>query len=364
MRHAAPRSKVIEMKQIEKRKADHIQVTMEERVVQEHNHWDDVRLIHNSLPEVDLEGIDTSITLFGKRLDMPLIITAITGGFKQAEKINFNLAEACAEMRIGLGVGSQRAGLEKVEPRSYTVLRDHDIPLRIGNVGAPQLVAQRKKRPFTMDQVRQAMEMVDADVMAVHLNYLQEVAQPEGDTQAVGCLDRVREVAREVPTIAKETGAGISRDVAMRLKGTGIIGMDISGVSGTSFAAVEMYRAQKAGDKKCASLGQMFYDWGIPAPASLLEANVGLPIIASGGMTNGLHIAASIAMGAKCGGMARAILPAALESPQAVKDKLLQIKDELRVAMFLTGASDVRSLALKDFVLLGSTNEWVEQRKV
>lgn len=352
------------MNQIERRKADHVQVSLEERVVQDHNHWDDVRLVHDSLPEVDLESIDTSITLFGKRLDMPLVVTAITGGFKQAEKINGNLAEACADMRIGLGVGSQRAGLEKIEPGSYTVLRDHDIPLRIGNVGAPQLVAQRRKAPFTIDQVRQAMEMVHADVMAVHLNYLQEVAQPEGDTQAAGCLDRIRDVAREVPTIAKETGAGISREVAMRLKGTGIVGMDISGVSGTSFAAVEMHRARKVGDKRCAALGKLFYDWGIPAPASVLEANVGLPIIASGGMANGLHIATSIALGAKCGGMAGSILPAALESAQAVKDRLLQIKDELRVAMFLTGASDVRSLGRKEYVLLGSTREWVEQRKV
>lgn len=350
------------MKDIERRKADHIQVTLDKNVCPAHNHWDDIKLVHDSLPEVDLEEVDTSTMLFGRKLDMPLVVTAITGGFKRAGTINRNLAEACAEMRVGLGVGSERAGIENGDDGSYSVLKDYDVPLRIGNIGAPQLIPQKRKKAFTMDQVRTAREMVDAHVMAIHLNYLQEVAQPEGDTNAAGCLSHIREVAREMPTIVKETGAGISRRTAERLKGTGIVGMDVSGVSGTSFAAVEMYRAMEMKDERCAAIGKIFFDWGIPAPASVLEANVGLPLIASGGMLNGLHLASGIVLGAASGGMARALLPAAMESTEAVKAKLVQIKDELKVAMFLTGSEDVRSLAGREHLITGITKEWLEQR--
>ncbi|HSV41959.1 MAG TPA: type 2 isopentenyl-diphosphate Delta-isomerase [Methanomassiliicoccales archaeon] len=351
------------MSQIERRKADHIKVTLEGNVTPGHNNWDDVKLIHDSLPEVDLDAIDTSVTMFGRRLDFPLIVTAITGGFGPAEKINRNLAEACAELRIGMGVGSQRAALEKGEEASYQVMRDYDIPLRIGNVGAPQLVKQRGKSPFTKDEARKAMDMVQADVLAIHLNFLQEAAQPEGDVNAIGCLDAIRGLAREMPILIKETGAGISRETAMRLKGTGVAGLDVSGVSGTSFALVEMYRAKQISDSRCESIGKLFGDWGIPAPAAVLESKVGLPMVASGGMTNGLHLASAIVLGADCGGVARAVLKEATESAQAVKSRLLQIKEELKVAMFLTGSKDLRALARKDYVLMGPTREWMDQRR-
>ncbi|MFA5313233.1 MAG: type 2 isopentenyl-diphosphate Delta-isomerase [Methanomassiliicoccales archaeon] len=351
------------MKNIERRKADHIRVSLEENVVQAHNNWDDVKLVHSSLPEVDLDDIDTSIMLFRKRLSMPLIVTAITGGFKDAERINRNLAEACADMNVGLGIGSQRAGIEEGCDPSYTVLKDFDVPLRIGNVGAPQLIPQKRKKAFSVDQVKKAMEMVDADVMAVHLNYLQEAAQPGGDMRAEGVLDAIRGIAREVPSIVKETGAGISRETAIRLKGTGIIGMDISGLSGTSFASVEMHRAKQIGDVRCEAIGRLFSNWGVPAPVSVVEADVGLPIIASGGIINGLHIASSVVLGASCAGIARAILPAAMRSAEAVKEQLTQIGDELKVAMFLTGSKDITALASKDCVLTGETKEWIDQRE-
>lgn len=351
------------MKNIERRKADHIQVTLEENVAQDRNNWDDIKLIHCSLPEIDYDDIDTSIMLFRKKLAMPLIVTAITGGFKDAERINRNLAEACAEMRVGLGVGSERAGIEEGNGSSYTVLKDYDVPLRIGNVGAPQLVPQKRKKAFTIDQVKKAMDMVDADVMAIHLNYLQETAQPGGDMRAGGVLEAIRKVAREVPSIVKETGAGISRETAVRLKGTGIIGMDISGVSGTSFASVEMHRAKKIGDARCEAIGRLFSSWGVPAPVSVIEADVGLPIIASGGITNGLHVASSIVLGASCAGMARAVLPAAMESADAVKKVLAQVSDELKAAMFLTGSKDIAALASRDCILTGVTKEWIDQRE-
>lgn len=350
------------MKQIEKRKSDHIEIALEEQVCCGYRYWDDVKLTHCALPEVDMSEIDTSCRLFGKKLAFPLIVTAITGGYSKAEKINKNLAEACQKLQIGMGVGSERAAVENGVDASYSVLKDYDVPLMIGNVGAPQLIKQNRKKAFSVDQVEQAMDMIDADVMAIHLNFLQEVAQPEGDTNSKGCLDAIRTVARKVPSIVKETGAGISREVAVKLKGSGIIGMDISGAGGTSFSSVERFRAERAGDMRCAAIGRLFSDWGIPAPASVLQANVGLPIIASGGVEDGLQVAKALALGAKCGGIARGVLKEAMISPKAVEDKLILIREELRAAMFLTGSANVASLSSKDCIVTGKTAEWISQK--
>jgi len=350
------------LKQIEKRKADHIEIALEENVCGGYRYWDDVKMVHCALPEVDMSEIDTSCEIFGRKLAFPLIVTAITGGYPKAEKINSNLAEACQELQIGMGVGSERAAVENGADASYTILKEYDVPLRIGNVGAPQLIRQNRKKAFTMDQVKQAMEIIEADVMAIHLNFLQEVAQPEGDTNAKGCLEAIRKVAQEVPSIVKETGAGISHDVAMKLKGSGIIGMDISGTGGTSFSAVERFRAERLGDARCADIGKVFSDWGIPAPASVLEANVGLPIIASGGLEDGLQVAKALALGASCGGIARGVLKEALISPKAVEERLILIREELRAAMFLTGSANVASLSSKDCIVTGKTAEWIGQK--
>jgi isopentenyl-diphosphate Delta-isomerase len=347
------------MRQIERRKADHIEVALKEDISTGYNYWDDVKLVHCSLPEVDLEEVDTSVTLFGRKLSFPLIVTAITGGYPKAKRINENLAAACAELRIGMGVGSQRAGLEHGDDGSYKVLKDYDVPLRIGNVGAPQLIAQKGKAPYDADALRSAMEMTGAHLLAVHLNYLQEVVQPEGDTRAKGCVDAIRSAAKEFPLIAKETGAGISKDVAQRLKGIGVRGIDVAGTGGTSFSAVEKHRALKAEDMRSAMLGDTFHDWGIPAPVSVVWANVGIPVVASGGVMDGLQVAKGVALGASCAGMARAVLAEALESRQKVLERLRLVQAEIRTAMFLTGSKDVTSLGKQRYVLTGETRQWL-----
>jgi isopentenyl-diphosphate delta-isomerase len=349
------------MRQIERRKADHIEVALKEEVSTGYNYWDDVKLVHCSLPEVDLEEVDTSVKLFGRKLSFPLIVTAITGGYPKAKRINENLAAACAELQIGMGVGSQRAGLEHGDDGSYKVLKDYDVPLRIGNVGAPQLIAQKGMAPYDAEALRSAMEMTGAHLLAVHLNFLQEVVQPEGDTRAKGCMDAVRAAAKEFPLIAKETGAGISQDVAMRLKGIGVRGLDVAGTGGTSFSAVEKHRALKAEDMRSAMLGDTFHEWGIPAPVSVVWAGVGIPVIASGGVMDGLQVAKGIALGASCAGMARAVLAEALESKQKVVERLGLVQAELRAAMFLTGSKDVGTLGKRRCILTGETREWLSQ---
>jgi isopentenyl-diphosphate delta-isomerase len=346
---------MVRMRQIERRKIDHIEVALKQDVASAHNHWNDVKLVHCSLPEIDLDDVDTSCVLFGRKLSFPLIVTAITGGYPNAVKINRNLAEACAELQIGLGIGSQRAGVQHGDDGSYGVLKDHDIPLRIGNLGAPQLIKQRTKAKFDEDAIRKAMEMIDAHLLAIHLNFLQEIVQPEGDTRAKGCLDAMRDAAKQYPLIAKETGAGISRDIALRLKGIGMRGLDVSGTGGTSFSAIERHRAQKVGDARCAALGGTFGDWGIPAPVSTVW------VIASGGIGDGLQVAKGMALGASCAGAAMAVLPEALVSAKKVKEKLRIMQAEFRTAMFLMGAKKVSELAGKRYILVGETKEWLSQ---
>ncbi len=348
------------MTPIKERKADHIDICLNERVAPGYCYWDDIRLIHNALPEVDADDIDTTVDVMGHKVEFPLMVTAITGGFSNAKRINSNIAKACSELGIGMGVGSERAGINGIDPESYSVIKDYDLPLVIGNVGAPQLVKQKSKDMFTMEDIGAAKDLINADFMAIHLNFLQEVIQPEGDTNGKGCYEAIRDVAQEYPTIVKETGAGISSDVAMRLKGTGIHGMDIAGMGGTSFSAVELHRAMKAGDDIRSAMGETFLDWGIPAPVSLLEARNGLPLIASGGILDGTHVAASIAMGATCAGVANSILREAIDSAEAVKQKLTLIEEELRAAMMLTGSANIGQLSKTRYVILGESKEWLE----
>ena len=348
------------MSRIENRKADHINICLTKNVTPGYRYWDDIKLIHEALPEVDYDEIDTTVNVLGKELSFPLIINAITGGFKGAEEINSNIAEACADMGVGMGVGSERAAIEGTNLRSYEVVKDYDVPLMIGNVGAPQLIRQKKKDAFTDDDIARAMDAVDADYMAIHLNYLQEAVQPEGDMNSKGCFDRIRDLARKFPIIAKETGAGITPFTAKVLGSVGVEAIDIGGMGGTSFAAIEMYREMEADDSIKCRLGSTFFDWGIPSTVCLETMESEVPVIASGGITTGLDIARAIAMGACCAGASMAVLEAATESPDAVKEVISMMKAEFKTAMMLTGCSDVSELRNADYIILGETKQWLE----
>lgn len=347
------------MKGIDARKADHINICLNERVEPGYNYWNDVRLIHEALPEVDYDDIDTRTNVLGRVLEFPFIVTAITGGFDGAERINSNIAQACAELGIGMGTGSERAGIDGVDERSYSVIKDFDVPLVIGNIGAPQLIAQRNKRAYGGEDVEKAIELIDADYIALHLNFLQEVVQPEGDTRSEGCLDAIRRIACEYPTIIKETGAGISSGTVSKLEGYGIKAIDLAGMGGTSFSAVELYRAREENDAVRTRIGETFFDWGIPTPVALESTDSTLPLIASGGVRTGLDVARAIAMGASCVGAANLVLSEAMDSAEAVKRKLIIIREELKAAMMLTGSSNIKELSQRRYVLLGQTEQWI-----
>lgn len=334
------------MATIQERKADHLRINLERDVKASRNPWDDIRLRHNALPEIARAEVDLRLELFGRRLSAPVIISGMTGGAPEAKVVNRNLAHAAAQLGLAMGVGSQRAALVQpdLEP-TYSCVRDFEVPLRLANIGIPQLIEWGEKRAF--DMARKCVEMVDAHVLAVHLNFLQEAVQPEGDTNARGGLHAITNLAKvfRVPLLVKETGAGIGEPVARALMRTGIKGIDVGGWGGTSFSAVEVYRAEKQQDELRARLGTTFWDWGLPTPLALKEVadavDGKIHVIATGGIRNGLDAAKALALGADAVGVAGAILPAAAHSPEATIKELKFFLEEVRTALFLGGCSNL-----------------------
>jgi len=338
------------MNQTEVRKDEHVRISLEENVAAHHNYWDDIKLIHNALPEINKEEIDLSTKLFGKKMGAPLIISGMTGGYPKAKDINENLVAAAEKFQIGMGVGSQRSALETPElTDTYSVVKEYDIPLRFANIGASQIVLWGRQK--TLDNAQKMIDMIDANVFIVCLNFLQEVVQFEGEAQAKGCYNAIKELAEDLdlPLVVKESGAGISFDVASRLSKTKISGIDVGGAGGTSFAAIEHYRAKMIDDRLHERGGKTFWDWGIPTPTSILEVGDAtdwkLPIIATGGIRNGLDAAKALSLGANCVGMAHTLLKPANKDKNSTIFEVDAIIKELRATMFLVGADKVSKMA-------------------
>lgn len=355
------------MEDIPARKADHIDITTQRPVTAAISPgWDDIHLVHRSLPEIDLDAVGLGACVFGHEFRAPLVIASMTGGHPRAEEINRLLARAAHEFGLGMGVGSQRAAIRHPELLpTYTIARQ-EAPdaFLIANVGAPQLIDQDSGPALTLEQVAELVSVMGADALAIHLNYLQEVVQPGGDTRARGCLDAIRLVASglSVPAIAKETGAGISRPQALALKDAGVAGLDVGGAGGTSFALVESLRAAQRELGAAARLGEAMGDWGLPTAVSVVQSvGIGLPVIATGGIRSGLDAAKALALGAELVGVARPMLSAALEGYEALRSYVAELLHALRVALFLTGAATVAELRLRERVVTGATAEWLRQ---
>ncbi|MGA1792745.1 MAG: type 2 isopentenyl-diphosphate Delta-isomerase [Thermoplasmatota archaeon] len=347
---------------IERRKDDHIDICLEKAVRTTRNHWDDVHLIHQAVPACDLEDIDIRTSFLGKDLAAPFIISAMTGGSRKALEFNRLLAKVASEFQIGFGVGSQRSGLERGDHEgSYSLVKEYDIPLVLANLGAPQFSRRSgdKDPQYSIDDVNRAIDMVGGDAICIHLNYLQEVVQPEGDTNVGGLLDNLSMISSETNVIAKETGAGVSRDAALMLKEAGVAGIDVGGASGTSFAAVESYR-DRDGTGRSSRLGRTFWDWGIPTPASIKLAKVGLPLIGTGGLRNGQDVVKAISVGADIGGMAWPLLIAASNGYKELEREVSCIIDEIRAGLFLTGCRSLSSSMRPKHVMTGLTREYID----
>jgi len=337
------------MNQTESRKDEHVRIAIEKKVSTIHNYWDDIRLIHNALPEINKNEIDLSTELFNKKLKAPLVIAGMTGGYAKAKKINENLAITAEKYQIGMGVGSQRAALENPELiHTYSVIKDYDIPLRFGNIGASQIVLWGHKK--TIENVNKLIDMIDAHVFIVCLNFLQEAVMSEGESIAKGCLDAIKILSEDlnIPLVIKESGAGISYDVANKLSKTKIAGIDVGGSGGTSFAAIEYYRSKLKFDRLHERGGKTFWNWGIPTPKCIIDVGKAtkwnLPIIATGGIRNGLDAAKAIALGANVAGVAHTFLEPATKSKQSTFFEVETMIKELRAAMFLVGANNISKM--------------------
>jgi len=351
--------------QIEERKVDHIKICLEENVQTRHatTGFEDVFLVHKALPEIERDKIDLSTTVFNHELSAPLLVGAMTGGTAKALKINAAIAEAVEKLGLGMGVGSQRVAIE--DPKlasSFAIVRDKaPTAFLVANIGGPQLVGG-----YCIKEARKAVDMLEANALAIHLNPLQEAIQPEGETNYSGVFNKICEIAQalEVPVIVKETGAGIAAEEAKVLEEAGVAGIDVAGVGGTSWAAVEYHRAKRLKDEFRQRLGETFWDWGIPTAVSLVEVvqSVHLTVIASGGIRRGTDVAKSLVLGASLASMASPILQSATKGPEEVKKALQFVIEELRNTMFLVGAESIQKLQKTSVVLTGKTAEWLRMR--
>lgn len=352
-------------KKIEGRKAEHLRICLEEDVQARKvtTGFEDVYLVHKALPEVDRGKIDLSTVVFDHKFHAPLIVEAMTGGFKEAAKINAAIARAVEKLGLGMGVGSQRAAIEDPElKKTFTVVREKaPNAFIIANIGGPQI-----RHGHGLEEAKRAIEMIQADALAIHLNPLQEAVQPEGETNFTKVLSKIGNVARKinVPVIIKETGAGIAAEEAKKLEAEKVAGIDVAGAGGTSWAAVEFHRAKKQKDEFRQKLGESFRDWGIPTAVSLVETvqSVNLPVIASGGVHSGVDAAKALVLGTSLVGMAHPVLNAATRGTKEVEKTLKIILEELKNTMFLVGAESIPALKKTPAVITGKTAEWLTMR--
>jgi isopentenyl-diphosphate delta-isomerase len=325
------------------RKADHIRINLEEDVQSGlTNGLEHYRFVHQALPELSLEQVSLRSRFLSHELKAPLLISSMTGGTEEARRINRTLAEAAQVLGVAMGLGSQRAALE--DPALQSTFQVRDLAPEVfllANLGAVQL-----NYGWGAEECRRAVEMIDANALVLHLNPLQEALQPEGNSDFSHLLSRIEAVCRalRVPVIAKEVGWGISAKVSRWLAEAGVAAIDVAGAGGTSWSQVEMHRAPSA---QAARLAAAFVDWGIPTAEALRQCHEelpNLPLVASGGIRDGIDVAKCIALGATLVGAASPFLQAASRSVEAVIETGQLLEQELRIVMFAVGAADITSL--------------------
>jgi isopentenyl-diphosphate Delta-isomerase len=328
---------------IEQRKADHIKINLEKDVRSAlTTGLENYHFVHEALPDLNLEAVDTSLTLFRKLLSAPVLISSMTGGTEEAGSINRRLAQAAQAARFAMGVGSQRTALEHPDRAATFQIRKYapDI-LLFANLGAVQLNYQ-----YGLDECRRAVDMIGADALCLHLNPVQEAVQAGGDTNFEGLAKKIEGICTKlkVPVIAKEVGWGISERTARILSNCGVAAIDVAGAGGTSWSQVEMHRAT---DNFTRDLAATFVGWGIPTADSIQMVKIAVPemlIFASGGLKDGLDIAKCIALGAKVGGMAGQFLKAAAISTENATQMMKLTQRQIQISMFASGLKNLKAL--------------------
>ncbi len=332
------------MDKISNRKSSHVDIVLHEEVdYQKSSGFDRYEFLHCALPELNFGEINTTVKFFTHEFSAPIFVSSMTGGFDRARKINSAMAQLCKQKSIGMGVGSQRQALDNDDYlESFKVVRKISKDIFVmGNIGAAQVADG-----FVLKKIRQIVDMVQADAIAVHLNPLQEFIQPEGDRDFRGVLSGISKLVGtlEIPVVVKETGAGIGPKVASRLIETGVSAIDVSGSGGTSWAAIETFRRD---DRR---VGEKFRNWGIPTAEALVRVNAlksrkKIKLISSGGIRDGIDVAKSMAMGADLCAAAQPFLRAFNESGiDGLMKEFDYWVEELKGIMFLTGSRNLNAL--------------------
>lgn len=355
--------------QTSSRKLSHVDICLKKNIESRFGtKLEDFHFVHRAISSFDFEEIDTQIQIFGKTLAIPLISAAMTGGHPDVQKINETVAIASQKFQFGLGVGSQRAAIEKNVPYvtdSFKITRKlAPDSLIIGNLGAAQF---SKRGKYGKEEMLKAVELIGADAVALHVNPGQELVQIEGDTFFRGFFENINTIAKEIdtPIILKEVGSGFSQEDALMVENSNISGIDVGGLGGTTWIGVEAVRARDNSRLQC-ELGELFWDWGIPTSLSTIESRsvTQKVIIATGGVRNGLEAAKLIALGADIVGMALPFLKAADKGMEEVEFFLKRFTKELKMAMFLTGCKTLSDLRKTPIVITGHSKQWLVQRGI
>jgi isopentenyl-diphosphate Delta-isomerase len=343
--------------QIQRRKDDHLDLCATDEVAFKETTtlFEKVQLVHQSLPDFAVDDIDTSVSLLGKKLRLPIVIASMTGGTERAAEVNRDLASIAEARGLGFGLGSQRAMQRQPDTAwTYQVREWAPRTLVFGNVGVVQA------RDLDTRDINAMVSEIGADALCVHLNPAQEIVQPEGDRDFRGGIDTYKRLVRElkVPVIAKETGCGLSWQSAKKLFDAGVRHVDTSGAGGTSWVGVETLRAE--GEK--ALLGKLLWDWGVPTAASVHACvRAGHTTIATGGIQNGLDVVRALALGASAVGIARPMLKAQVRGGRAEAERFVeQLEREVRAVMLLCGARSVAELRSVPRIVFSPLREWFE----
>lgn len=354
------------MSSLSERKRDHLELAL---LIPDapggHAGWADIHLLHHSVPVTDADEVSLAAQLLGRHLKLPLLVLGMTGGYRDATEVNRELARAAERAGAAIGVGSQRAALEHPElAGTYAVVREEaPTAFVLANIGISQLVEQSDRAAISRDDVARVVDMVRADALAVHLNFLEEAVQPEGQTKGRDALAALEALVASspVPVIAKETGGGISPAAARALADVGVAALDVGGRGGTSFVAIEAERSLAKGDKRRAELGAALSNWGIPTAVTVRACAEVLPTIAAGGVRSGVDAAKALALGACVVGVGRPLLEHARRGDGAVEEWISSFELQLRTAVFLTGLRSVADLPRAERVVLGETRDWMKQ---
>ncbi|MCB1221223.1 MAG: type 2 isopentenyl-diphosphate Delta-isomerase [Planctomycetales bacterium] len=344
---------------IEKRKAEHLRLVREDSVLHSKpTLLSDIRLVHQALPELNLSDIDTTASLFGKPLKLPLMITGMTGGTEYAGELNRGLAALAADQGIAFAVGSQRVLWRHEHLLADFAVRDIiGEGVLLGNIGAAQLLHE------PMDRIVALVSMIEADGLCLHLNPAQELVQEEGDREFRGVCEKITELNERLDgrLLVKETGAGLSPETLIKLRSSGVDCVDVSGSGGTSWTRVEQ---QRAVSERSQRLGRSIGDWGVPTAFSIIAARSVLgeqaTVIGSGGIRDGLDVARVLAAGGNIAGFARSVLLQFMDhGAEGAAQWVEQLGEELRSVMLLCGARNCNELMHVPRVYTGELKDWL-----